>query len=82
MGETLGGVRGNVAPVPREALGLEPPTREGVAGDVTLLVPRENQFPSVDTGDHLGGEAVLGEGVEQGDDGGEVSVHVVVLSGL
>ncbi len=75
MAETVCRVGGHVPFVPREAKGLKVAAGEGVAGDVCIFRPREAELPAIGTGEQLGGKALVSEGVEQGGNGGEISIH-------
>ena len=75
MTETVHRVAGDIALIPREAVGLKPSASGGVAGDVSVLKPREEKLPAIAAGVKLSGEAVIGKVVEELDGGGEVVIH-------
>ena len=79
MAEALGGVSGDIALVPREAVGLKPAASTGIAGNVSALKPREDKPPAVKAGLKLSREASIGEGVKQGNGGDEVVIHVMAF---
>lgn len=82
MAKALRRVAGDIAIIPREAVGLKLSKGSRVAGDVAVLIPRKAELPAIAAGVKRGGETALGEEVKQGNGGGEVVIHLIILSGF